>query len=334
MNPLLYIDPSIDDKDIVYRTMDFFSVAAMIRNQTMMFTRADMFEDKNEGVERILSQLSISSPRSGCGMGWKDNATARLAHQDVQRSHYVSCWSKNPDSVAMWSLYSSDRASIRISVKLSKLISVVDNLLNKYSIADLDNSNVGKILVGSVAGKVFPVKYISLFHLSKIVQRRARALAKIDKRYESMGIDSPLSGKSRKAFQRRLNQRRELREIGRLKDISFKHEEEIRLIVRLGEEMCTKSVVDYSYYADPLHEYHLAYVGDMEAWGYVKNTDIPPREFVCCPSDLIETVAIDPRCPQHKSDFMRSWFDEHKIKVVKSNCFGYIPDELEVFPRE
>ncbi|MDO8345502.1 MAG: hypothetical protein Q7T48_20030 [Cellvibrio sp.] len=332
MNSLLYIDPEINDQDVVYRTMDFFSIAAMIQNKSMMFTRADMFEDKNEGVERILSQLSISSPRSGCGMGWKDNATAKVMHQDIQRSHYVSCWSRNPDSVAMWSLYSSDLSSVRVSVRLSKLISVVENLLNKYLIAHLDENNLGKTLVGSVSGKIFPVRYMSLSYLSRLAQRRARALAKIDKRYEDLGMSSPVSGGSRRAFLRRLDQRAQLSEIGRLKDISFKHEEEIRLIVRLGEEVCTKFIVDSSRLVDPLHECHLAYKGYMEAWGYVKNTNIPSREFVCCPADLIETVAIDPRCSKHKVDFMNAWFNDHKIKVVKSNCFGYIPDELHVFP--
>ena len=331
-NPLFEQNPSLPNDQTVYRTLDFFSAASIITTKKVMFTRADMFEDKNEGIERLLSQLSISSPRSGCGMGWNNSVTAQLAHKDTQRSHYISCWSRNPDSVAMWSLYSPDCSAVRISTRVSKLNNLVNNFLSKYLISNLSENDIGRTLIGSTRGKIIPVRYISLAELSKKIQRRAKALTKIDNYYEKMGVDTPLFGKSSSALDRRLNQGDQLKEIGSLKDLSLKHEEEIRLIVRLGEEVCTKYICEHSLLANPDHEYHKAYNFYMEAWGNVKNSQIPEREFIECSSDFIETVAIDPRCPKHKFDFMAEWFNAHKIKMVKSECFGYLPDHFEVFP--
>jgi hypothetical protein len=45
-------------------------------------------------------------------------------------------------------------------------------------------------------------------------------------------------------------------------------------------------------------------------------------------------VALDPRCPPHKSDFMRRWFEERGIRVVQSKCFGYLADDLDLFSEE
>jgi hypothetical protein len=62
------------------------------------------------------------------------------------------------------------------------------------------------------------------------------------------------------------------------------------------------------------------------------------RHYLCewayCREDLIDSVALDPRCPPHKSDFMRRWFEERGIRVVQSKCFGYLADDLDLFSEE
>ena len=55
-------------------------------------------------------------------------------------------------------------------------------------------------------------------------------------------------------------------------------------------------------------------------------------EFATCSSTFIRTVAIDPSCPEHMASFMRDWFANRSIPVIRSECFGYLPDQFHSFP--
>ena len=118
-----------------------------------------------------------------------------------------------------------------------------------------------------------------------------------------------------------------------LKDSSFDHEAEIRLAVRLGQASLYERLLQSKNFMDKNHEYHNTFIFDIEAFSLLNQDLTPPREFITCPEDLIESVAIDPRCPIHKADFMRQWFKSHNIKVVTSSCFGYLPDTFNTYPK-
>ena len=130
MSLLFELDSAIAESQTLYRTIDFFSACQVVGDRKLMVARSDTFQDRNEGVERLLAQLEAVSAGGGCGgMGWHDQETARREHEYVKSSCYVSCWSKNPDSVAMWSLYSPDFQSVRIATSAAKLCQVAENLL-------------------------------------------------------------------------------------------------------------------------------------------------------------------------------------------------------------
>lgn len=334
MSPLIDIDPSLTNDHVVFRTLDFFSAAAIVADKTIMFSRADTFPDKNEGIDRLLVQLENASPDGCFGMGWSNNETARAAHNDVKRSHYISCWSNNPESVAMWSLYSPDFCSVRISARISKLVVAVENLIEKYSVSRIQESQRGKLVIASISGRIAPVTYASLHSISARVTRRAKSRVRLSNRYARKGLPLPEFKEINPRYWQREEQRRFefLRTTCSLKDNSFEHEAEVRLAVRLGEEPCGEGVFEEQAMLYPSHQYHHLVKDHMRFWGFVRQTSLPDREFVACPTDLVESVAIDPRCPPHKAIFMKNWFQGHAIPVVQSTCFGYIPDTFEIFP--
>lgn len=328
------MDTALESGLRVYRTLDFFSAAALISQCRFMFSRADTFEDKNEGVERLLLQLEATSPNSGCGMGWTDQKSARIEHESLKRSYFISCWSSNPESVAMWSLYSPDYCSVRISTSIGKLVSVVEELLSKYCISRIKKTDLGERVVVAVSGRIAPVTYVSLSHIAARVSRRAKARIALSDRYRRKGQQMPTVKFSDSNYWRREQQRRfvELQTSCSLKDVSFQHEQEIRLAVRLGEEHCRPSLFEEQELLHPSHPHSSVLKSMLNFWGFVRQVGIPEREFVTCPKDLIESVALDPRCPPHKAAFMKYWFEEHGIPVVQSTCFGYLPASFDVFP--
>ncbi len=334
MSPLLEIAPHLSPDLVLYRTLDFFSAASMHTSSKLMFSRADTFNDKNEGIDRLLTQLEVSHPNSGCGMGWSDAETARREHDRVKRSHYISCWSQTAESVAMWSLYSPDLCSVRISTTLSKLQPAVEALVSKYSLARLTEVDSGARVVVATGARIEPVTYASLSTISSRVSRRAKARLRLRDRYTRHGQAMPTLNNVDPRYWQRQDQRRfnELRTTCRLKDSSFSHEGEVRLNVSLGEETCTASMFEEQAWLDPSHQYHSLIRQQLKAWAWVSTASTPEREFVDCPSTLIETVAIDPRCPTHKAAFMRDWFQARGVRLVNSTCFGYLPNSFTVFP--
>jgi hypothetical protein len=218
--------------------MDFFSAASIVSNRELMFTRADVFPDKNEGIDRILAQLH-SAGHGGCGgMGWNDIVSAREQHEQVKRSHYISCWSKTVESVAMWSLYSPDQCSVRVSTSTAKLKQSVEALLEKYSFTRLSDADLDKNAAVAVSGQIAPVAYASLNYIAQRITRRVKAFRRIESRYKRLGKSLPALNEIDHRYYEREQQRtlKELRDTCRLKDSSFGHENEVRLCVRLGEE--------------------------------------------------------------------------------------------------
>jgi len=313
---------------IVYRTTDFFSAAELITKRKLMFSRADTFSDRNEGIDWLLGGLELTVPNSGCGLGWTNDTTARETHERAKRSHLISCWSKNPESVAMWSMYSTDNCSVRIATRISKLSAVAENLMAKYAFARLTNTDIGKPVVVATEGRVAPIDYVCLSLMSRRVTNRLAA------RYARKGSILPtLTEMNPRNIEREKFRRiEELRKSFNIKDSSFEHEAEIRITIRLGEEECNEQLLREQAFLDPQHEYHALANDITRVMGTVTRTQLPEREFVQCPENFVEMVAIDPRCPAHKASFIRDWFRGHGIKIVESSCFGYIPDSFDVFP--
>jgi hypothetical protein len=327
------LGPGLSDSTRLYRTLDFFGAASIIKNKNLMFSRADTFQDKNEGVDILLAQLQVAGNTEALGMGWHDSTSAKISHEKVKYSHFISCWTTTEESVAMWSLYSPDYCSVRISTTVGKLRTPIAALSEKYSFARLENKDIDRRVVVATSAKITPVIYDELARITKRVSRRREAMRRIEERYSAKGKKLPKIGEVNPRYFVREEQRRlNVRSSCVLKDKSFEHENEVRLIVGLGEETCTERVLEEQALWDPNHEYHRIAQEFLKYWGFVSTAKLPEREFAPCQQDLVESVAIDPRCPLHKAEFMRNWFELNGINVVDSKCFGYLPSSFQVFP--
>jgi hypothetical protein len=331
-HPLLDISADLRADQLLYRTLDFFAVTDMVEQRRLMFSRVDTFLDRNEGVDRLLTQLAQSRPGHGGEMRWSDPGSARKRHELVKKSHFVSCWTQQEESVAMWSLYSPDCSGVRIATSVGKLAGALQTFLDKRSPARLNDKHLGKRVALATSGKITPVDYRSLAALSERVTRKVRALQRLGERYGRQGRALPdIDHLDPRFLEREAQRNRELPAPCTLKDISFEHEREVRLIVRLGEEICTEELLQNAAALDPGHARHAEFKRSLQRLGEVATLAMPPYDFAACGEDLIESVALDPRCPPHKSDFMRRWFEQRGIRVVESKCFGYLPDEFSFY---
>lgn len=332
---ILEIHDSLSEDTVLYRTLDFYGAANIIKDKKFMFCRADTFHDQNEGIDRLLGQLELTMPNSGCGAGWNDKETAKREHAKVKMSHYISCWSTNAESVAMWSLYSPDYCSVRISTTVGKLKLVVENLIEKYSVERLTSEDIGKKTTIACNARITPVIYAPLQKISATLARRSKATKIAYQRYvKKNGCPPPVLYDPNTNTKKREEQRlfKELRMTCNLKDKSFEHEAEVRVAVRLGRAPLLKVIFESKEKMNPEHESHSSFLSLLNSFPLLNEECIPHREFIGCHDNFIDSVAIDPRCQKHKANFMIDWFKNHNIKIVESTCFGYLPDTFESYP--
>ncbi|GAB3387199.1 DUF2971 domain-containing protein [Massilia agri] len=327
---IVEIDEQLKPETQLYRTLDFYGAASIVKERQLMFTRADNFDDRNEGVDRLLGQLET---RSLNGMGWNDLESARLHHERFKRSHYISCWTTRRESVAMWSLYSPDHCSVRVETTVADLAATLTQLAEKYSVTRVSSEKLNQLVTVATHARMQKVLYRPLVTLSDRIQRRVRAYRKIKAQQKPRETLAEIfSAANLRYFQREEKRRIFLQRSPFLfKDESFQHEEEVRLVVKIGETVWTKELQEEQTCFSPGHEYFDAAKMSLTFWGEVRSTPLPSREYASC-GNLVKSVAIDPRCPPHKAKFMRQWFLENGIPVAESTCFGYLPSRFEEFP--
>lgn len=100
----LLIENKFEESEVLYRILDFFAAADIIKNSRLMFSRGDTFLDKNEGVDILLRQLELTHTHACINMGWSDSESARKKHEQLKCGYYMSCWTQTRESVALWSL--------------------------------------------------------------------------------------------------------------------------------------------------------------------------------------------------------------------------------------
>jgi hypothetical protein len=108
------VDPEIK----IWRYMDFTQFVSMVEEKGLLFTRADLFDDKFEGT--MSQPLYDFLERNGDA---RDHASLlRL----TKNWSFVSCWHMNEcESSAMWKIYSSAKESVCIQSTYAKLRTVL-----------------------------------------------------------------------------------------------------------------------------------------------------------------------------------------------------------------
>ncbi|GEM_PF-1646507 len=327
----------------VYRIVDFFSAAQTIAESFLYVPLASTLDDSNEAIDAAVEYVAISAgPCAGIARHFSTTEDFIQHQKSVADQHYVSCWTKTKESVAMWALYSKDFSSIQLSTTVEDL----ERAAVTYAYAQYDPRPA--IHIGKGAGqfldqsKIAAVKYDDLRKIAKALDRRRRAYDKLEaarKISHEVDLHSLSKAEGRRAEQYRF-------ETLEHKDSSFAHESEVRLILAFSPynedtlavarselaEMASRSDTDstHSEYERGMLLYARAILRE-EAWK--RRLTCKPSIYLPLHKDFVTDVTIDPRCPPHKRQFMRSYFENQGISVAESTCFGHAAGGFVVTPR-
>lgn len=260
----------------------------------------------------------IGPCKGGVGVGWETHDEAIEYHTKLKNSFFSCCWTYSPESIAMWSLYSPDRSSIRIQTTQGKLKASLHKYFLKEGIEKLNLSKAGNNFHAVSEVLVDSIKYISFNKFIQKIKRRENAYNRLVLRHKRNNIK--IEAKDIKMNLKRFKKIAESPFL--VKDFAWEHEKEIRGLVRVGKFLFENDLHSVVTNRQSYEEQRLTL---KELPQLLSKGDYPKYLFVPISSSFIESVCIDPRCPEHKKKQMIKLFNKYGIDVSESNAFGYLP---------
>ena len=337
-----HLHSSLDAETPLFRIVDFYSFAKVVAESRLYIPLAVQFSDQNEGVDAALTRHAITSgPCAGAVGPHFKSKQEFLEYQTWKRSRsYISCWTRERESVAMWALYSQDHCSIQMETTVGRLVSAANRLAKEnYNPLDaaLDNNQHG---LAVMRVELMPVAYISLIELGRRIDRRRRAFEYL----EARGVISEMTSLN-------ATSRRDLQRSGdyhfssfSLKDASFSHEREVRLIVTAtpvtgdmkleARDFMVKFERESAVSDEAYYNAQIAYARALaQEESIAQGLQAPALLDLQVDSGFITKATIDPRCLSHKRDFMERFLESQKVTQGHSHCFGHVAKSFPVVPR-
>lgn len=287
------IPSEIDPQQPIYRFVNFFDLYKLIKEKKLRFTSLYQLDDKNEGLGQILRSLELS-------LAFHINPTnlKNIEYPRIKHATYVSCWTKTPDDIAMWMLYSPDKAGIRIKTSVAKLYAVIEAYKKKYPF------NINKI-------EDFQPSKIDVFGMEYKNLRKAKADIETKNDSAITAMRNSIKGRSKadacRAWYKTMREHLQVNLLDndsmKYKDLNYFYEQEIR--GQLEFKPTTEDAYEYTEYCN---------FKNFSGFIWLK-----------VDRDFVEEICIDPRCPDYKKEIFIKIIDpKNKLNLVASEAFGVV----------
>lgn len=305
----------VEDQTI-YRFMDLFELYELIVNKKLKFTKLRLMPDQNEGLGEILKRQA-----SAWGFQLR-NERARLidAHKEFREYFYLSCWTGTPDAMAMWLLYSTSHSAFRVKTTHRKLSDVMDV---GYTDTYVEHHLLKPGTVVPILPRLGSVEYIDFNHIHRMSQTCLKAFdlkvraALSKKESGSVELEDLLSDEDSALIA-------ELKRGYFLKDIAYRHENEVRASfqLRIRNEMSVEEVrLLPNTFPNGLTSPMLD----------VATSDNSPEVFsLSVTNDFVEEICFDSRMPDYKKATIRQMLGRDDIPFAITNVFGYLMDTVDL----
>jgi hypothetical protein len=268
------------------------------------------FNDKNEGVGNVLSLQEEPLFR----VTVLEQKAIEKYHLLTLENYYVTCWTTEPDKIAMWSLYSPDKLSIRVGTTVGKLNDALHKAheFNSWGKA-IDEPGTRKRITWHCS--VQTVDYVDYFSLRDKIRSRFKSMeeqmsakVKTNKNYFDKN-----NGEFYAEYANFQKERVQKREGLFLKDVAYSHEHEVRGVLCSGVRN-NMSFIDWKESDDPMKNlWEWAMPGELDDFFYVEVAQ-----------DFLDSVCFDPRLPKYKLDVLQALFSSISNKIIESKAFGYV----------
>lgn len=108
----------------LFRVISFYELIGIIEKNMLRFARMDTMNDPNEAITSVLdSEIGAAF----MGSNFNPHETNKR-HKMNQRAVYISCWTREAENIAIWSIYSPDKDRVMVRTTASKLEAAMNTL--------------------------------------------------------------------------------------------------------------------------------------------------------------------------------------------------------------
>ncbi|KEA63901.1 hypothetical protein ADIMK_1918 [Marinobacterium lacunae] len=302
--------------DIIYRYVNLTELFSILHDSQLKFTQLMLMEDLNEGLGNVLSAQESFS------YSWDLQRRKKIEehHKRLKAITYISCWTQEPDLMAMWLLYSKNKDAIRIKTTKDKLKEATCKFGRDHHYLNQLDASKGSITLLSDPS-VGSVKYVSFEEISQRIKdkydRYVRECVK--------SIDDNISEEEKKILQKNIRDIEDdriidLNESSFLKDKCFLHEKELRASFRV--------YFRNEYSKEDWAKRHLDDINHLLGGSLIYEpeiVDLPKVIKVSINSDFIDAICFDPRMPEYMRYDMLKIIEliNPNIVIEESEAFGY-----------
>jgi len=307
----------LNDNTPIFRIFNLYDLINTLSTGTIRLSQASRMEDTNElfGVyfDLFSSQFGPQSNEHA------DQSQAKF--RAAQSHHYMTCWTRVSDNIAVWSLYSPHKDAIQVQTTYGTLRkALLSHFKNyPYSLAyKLEPNDPTDLFLPPQIGSVEYVNFREVY--SKLRKQCAAYFSERDRVFASKVAGG---GKSSKMTSELAEMDDEIRKRvfeeplpsgPLLKDYRYKHEQEMRFVLKLTrrDERTIKQ-----YEAHPL-------AGLDDPARHPKAEDCPPNIFVPFLSSNFSDFQVDGRIEAYKFDAISYALAKFGIEVTKNSAFREI----------
>lgn len=305
---------SLSEDTKIYRFVSFYDAFDILINKKLRLSKLSSFEDRNEGVGAILEAQDCVRMRHEA---MKANKIKDIYNFN-RNNKYLSCWTEEPDMIAMWAIYSKDQSAIRLETTVGKLEKALFDAWRKicWSECGFDDEGFDKAHIAWFS-EVSKVDYVNFFDIRDSIRqkhqefyRNAELKAKNNRSYfdfEGGFIQDFLA----------LYDSNEKRMKGLfLKDIAYKHEAEVRGVLHCG--VVDKNSVKK--WRSPSSRQGI--IPKLDPIRAALPDESPTYIYADLPEDFIDGICFDPRMPNYQQEIYKQIFGDTVTNIATSIAFG------------
>lgn len=302
----------LEDDQYIYRFVSFYELYQLHKEHLLKLTLLAVQEDKNEGVG---ATLRFAAPE------WAGlyRAADKVSQQHTYAVHnmYITCWTTDPESVAMWLLYSPGKDGVRVRTTVGKLKSV----LSAYEEANSWTKHCGYTDGTDLLTWGWDIKQVEYADLDQLLEEINSAYADFKLSCSEAAAGNPEWWTNKEGFLERFpkfidefRSRFGLNEF--VKDSGFAHEKELRGVVRAG----IRNSLEYDAWRNDDDPMRMLFRG-------AEPGVLPEFTFAPVGDEFIDELCFDPRMPEYKREVMMDALSPLVIPAVESRCFSSLVDK-------
>lgn len=282
----------------VFRFVNFFELHQLLSEKLLRLTKLRRFSDPNEGFGQLLDvRRSLLTRHS-----YSTKDALRKLNNATLNSNYVSCWTQNPDSIALWSLYSPDYCSFRIRITASALDRAAQGYVSAHNWRQYRGPLPGTDYIPEYCA-LDNVEYVDFLAFNERInsahtelEQRITEIPEADIPSHYQEIEKQTGFRKHWIF---------------AKDAAYEFEREVRVAI-IGGFRSKRTIEEWE--DDPFKR--LVWPSEEDIFPDSIYSEVEP--------DFVESVCLDPRCPPWKARVFREILSSFELDWESSRAFGHL----------